>query len=158
MPPNFSFVLPGRLAGMARPGTKAPLDEDLCFLRDQGIGAVVSLTPEPLDEGLVRAHGLDYLHVPVEDFTPPGPRQVDRFAAFADKELQAGRAVAVHCGMGFGRTGTMLACYLVHDGLDPDEAIWQVRLLRPRSIETLAQERAVHAYADYRARRGGQGP
>ena len=41
----------------------------------------------------------------------------------------------------------MLACYLVKGkNLTADEAIDEVRTLRPYSIETLEQERLVHQY------------
>jgi atypical dual specificity phosphatase len=46
-----------------------------------------------------------------------------------------------------GRTGTMLACYLVHRDTDPRAALAQVRHHRPGSVETWAQELAVYEYA-----------
>ena len=56
------------------------------------------------------------------------------------------RAVGVHCGAGMGRTGTFLAAYLVSQGMTAHDAIAEVRRLRPGSIETPAQERAVAQY------------
>lgn len=54
------------------------------------------------------------------------------------------QGVAVHCMHGFGRTGTMLACYLVKSrkisGID---AINEIRRMRAGSIETTEQEKAV---------------
>ena len=66
---------------------------------------------------------------------------------FISKAIAAGRPVGVSCGAGLGRTGTMLACYLVSNGLDAEKAINEVRAKRPGSIETKAQSDAVHAYA-----------
>ena len=52
----------------------------------------------------------------------------------------------MHCGGGLGRTGTLLACYLVRQGLPAAEAIERVRAVRPGSVETRQQAQAVHAY------------
>ena len=64
-----------------------------------------------------------------------------------DRALAEGRPVVVHCRAGLGRTGTMLACYLVHRDSDPRVALAEVRTRRPGSVETWAQELAVHEYA-----------
>ena len=58
--------------------------------------------------------------------------------------------VGVHCAMGRGRTGTMLACYLVaREGYSGDAAIEESRKRRRGSIETRTQEKAVRDFADY---------
>lgn len=49
--------------------------------------------------------------------------------------------------MGRGRTGTMLACYLVaKEGYSAVDAITETRKRRPHSIETRTQEKAVHDF------------
>ena len=67
MADNFSFVIEGKLAGMAQPGRSKPLQEDLTFLKAQGIGAIVSMMERALDEAIVRSFSLRYLHLPVQD-------------------------------------------------------------------------------------------
>ena len=147
---NFTYVLPHQLAGMARPGQIDALPGDLQFLADEGVGAVVSLTLEPLDADAVAATGLRYLHLPVEDFTAPRIAQVDAFVEFIDTMLNVeDRAVAVHCGAGCGRTGTMLACYLVKTGLRADAALDEVRAMRPGSVETPGQEALIFQYEEH---------
>ena len=50
-------------------------------------------------------------------------------------------SILVHCGMGQGRTGMLLAAYAIkYEGLSADAAIKVVRLVRPNSIETRDQE------------------
>ncbi len=142
---NFSFVIPGRLAGMARPGRYRPLAQALEFLREQGIRAIVSVTEYPLDIKAVEAAGFDYLHLPVEDYEAPTLAQIETFLGFLDAH-QADGAIGVHCAAGQGRTGVMLACAFVTRGMTADEAIAHVRDLRPPSIDTPNQEKIVHAF------------
>jgi atypical dual specificity phosphatase len=146
----FSWVIPGELAGMARPdGTP----DDVKALTSHGVGGLVNLTPWQWPAGLLQEGGLDYLHLAIPDFAPPEPGQVDAFVEFCDRHIQEGRAVAAHCLAGRGRTGTMAACYLVSRGMPPAQAVRRIRALRPGSIETWEQEQAVYEFA---ARRGAQ--
>ena len=92
-------------------------------------------------------YGLIERHLPVLDFTPPTPEQLEQGVAAIEQAIAAGRKVAVHCEAGLGRTGTLLACYLVKQGLDPSEAIARVREVRPRLVETPEQEAAIETYA-----------
>jgi len=146
MPTNFSFVIEKCLAGMERPGSNATLEEDLEFLKVQGIRGIVSLTQTPLKHTLVANYGFKYLHLPVEDFTPPALEQVQQFIGFLEEAETERCPVVVHCAAGQGRTGTLLACALVHKGASAVEAITALRTLRPHSIETSAQEMMVQDY------------
>jgi len=139
---------------MAHPGEEP---EAFAELKAAGVGAVVSLTMRPLPERLLREHGLDYLHLPVPNFSPPLPSQIDRFVEFCRRSARDGRAVAVHCLAGCGRTGVMLACYLVWRGKSPEEALRIVRERRPCSVETPEQEQAVFEFAARLAARRGAG-
>jgi atypical dual specificity phosphatase len=147
---NFSFVIKGRLAGAARPGWWGKLEDDLDELKRHGITALVTLTEEPLNLDAIRGSGLAYLHLPIEDFTAPSIEQIEEFLDFVERQLDTPEAaVAVHCLAGRGRTGTMLACYLVATGLESETAIRTVRRLRPGSIETSDQEDIVHSFSEH---------
>jgi atypical dual specificity phosphatase len=144
---NFSYIVDGKLAGSAHPGFGFSSAEALvAALRAAGVGAVVSLDEAGLSAPVLRDSGIEHLHLPVPDFHPPSLGQIAQFVAFVDANAQAGRATLAHCHAGIGRTGTMLAGYLVAHGADPREAIAQVRTKRPGSIETYAQEDALFAF------------
>ncbi|MBP5233346.1 MAG: dual specificity protein phosphatase family protein [Planctomycetes bacterium] len=146
MPYNFSFVIPGKLAGMGHPGMVSPLEGELMQLRRLGIAAIVTLNERPLEQAALRAVGFDYLFLPLADFTTPTPAQIDEFVAWVRARNDEGKAVCVHCSAGMGRTGTMLACYLVALGESAAEALDSVRRIRPGSVETLEQERCIHDF------------
>ncbi len=137
------WILPGRLAGMAHPGHS---DAVLNGLRKAGIGAIVTLTQRALSGEAIKKFGLEYLHLPVKDFCAPARSQMECFVRFCDEQTAAGRAVAVHCRAGIGRTGVMLACYLVHLGEEPRAAIRKVRNVRPGALESAEQENAVYEF------------
>ena len=156
MPDNFSFVIPGRLAGMARPGRGGDAFRDLAALPALGVGAVASLVEDAPDPIAMSAAGLVFIHIPVTDFTPPTQGQIDRFVKFVREQNAKGLAVAAHCGAGLGRTGTMIACQLVADGDDAETALRKVRAARPGSVETAEQAAAVRAYAKRRRCAGAE--
>jgi atypical dual specificity phosphatase len=144
---NFSWVIDGSLAGMARPWVGTDTIEEL---REHGVGAIVSLTEEPLADEL--ADHFHYAHIPVPDFHAPSLDQIKFFVETVRDWIRRDMGVAVHCAAGCGRTGTMLACYLVGEGESAREAIRHIRGLRPGSIETDEQERAIRDYAEFLAR------
>lgn len=143
---NYGFMIEGVLAGSALPGSCGPLMEDLQEAREAGITAVVTLTETPLQAAMLRESGMKYLHLAVEDFAAPTISQVEEFVAFVEDVRREGGAVLVHCRAGYGRTGTMLAAYLIRDGVTAAEAIRRVRQARPGSIETSRQERLLQQY------------
>ncbi len=145
---SFCFVVDGKLAGMGRPGIFADLSEELRVLKGEGIGAIVSLTEDRLDAGLLAKAGFEKLHLPIRDFSAPKLRQVERFVKFVNEMNARAIGVVVHCGTGSGRTGAMLACYLVSKGLTAEEAIRTVRKKRSSYIETQEQEEAVRRYEE----------
>lgn len=147
---NFSWFIEGKLAGSGRPN----FDDDFGWLRKQGIHAIVSLTERSLQQEKSVQHRVNdflYRHMPVRDETAPASAQIDALIAFVDEMIAENKPVLVHCAGGYGRTGTMLACYLVSQGWRAADAIRQVRARRPGSIAARVQENCVREYADKRS-------
>ena len=78
---------------------------------------------------------------------------LEEFVAAVEGALRKRRPVMVHCMGGRGRTGTLIACYLVSRGMKPWASIAEVRKRRRGSIETREQEEAVVSYARYLSER-----
>jgi atypical dual specificity phosphatase len=142
-PPGFSWVDRPHLAALSRPQSA----DDLGWLRRNGIDVLVSLTENPLPRQWTNDAGLLAVNVPVPDMAAPTDRQLDHLVATIRKANASGMGVAVHCAAGLGRTGTVLAAYFVANGLPAREALIKVRDLRPGSVETAEQERAIERYA-----------
>ncbi len=140
---NFSYLIPGVLAGSSMPRGR----KDLERLVNEGIEVLVTAMEESLDVDLVKEVGLEYHYYPVPPFGTPTLQQINNFVDLVNTNRAKNRPVTVHCYMGWGRTGTLLAAYLISEEMSADEAINEVREKRSGSIETHGQERILHRYA-----------
>jgi atypical dual specificity phosphatase len=142
-PRGFSWIEKPLVAALARPGGV----EDLQWLREQGIEVLLSLTEDRLERSWGDEAGLLVYHEPLEDMEPPTQEQLDRCVSAINRALEKSMGIAVHCGAGLGRTGVVLAAWLVTRGMTASSAIARVRKLRPHSIETTEQAEAVEHFA-----------
>jgi atypical dual specificity phosphatase len=164
---GFYWVIAGLLAGGPRPGGRGRghpverktarrsaegdrLEADLTWLEEHGIGAVLSMTETPLTAEILAQHTLTVRHLPVPDMTPPTTGQLIDALEFIDEQHALGKAVVVHCLMGQGRTGTVLAAYLIRGGASAAEALRTVRGVCVGAVESPAQERALYTFAERR--------
>jgi atypical dual specificity phosphatase len=148
---RFYWLIEDVLAGCSRPGANGgDLDANLATLREHGIGALLTLTETPLPPGALTNHDLRGLHLPVDDFHAPTIAQMLEALAFIDEARVTGQPVAVHCLAGQGRTGTVLAAYLIRGGLPAADAIAEVRAVCPGAIEAATQTEALVEWAEER--------
>jgi atypical dual specificity phosphatase len=149
-PDSFTWIDGERLGAMARP--TGP--EELAWLRAQGIQLLISLTEEPPPRNWVEDAGLLLFHMPVEDMSAPTQEQLEKSVKAIERAHAQSMGVAVHCGAGLGRTGVIVAAFLVGQGVSARDAILKVRRIRPGAIETEDQAQAVFEFQ--RRRSGGE--
>jgi atypical dual specificity phosphatase len=155
------WAIPGVLAGMPMPfvhterrlnqgGALGDYDDELPALHAAGIRAVVSLLNILSDASVYKSAGFDFLCLPIPDGGAPSLEQVAEFIHFVDEHRVKRLSVAVHCEAGLGRTGTMLAAYLISQGKTAETAIHDVRAVEKVAVETSTQIRFLENFAALR--------
>jgi atypical dual specificity phosphatase len=145
-PTNFSWVIEGKLAGCGLPVT----EDEFKWVVDKGIKSIVTVREVPLPSEWFEAGEIDYMHLRVEDFGAPTMEELDEAVDFIDKKIRTGKPVLVHCAAGKGRTGAVLAAYMVKkQNLTAKQAIEKLRIMRPGSVQSITQETALFMYEKY---------
>lgn len=164
--PNAYWVTPGKLLAGPYP-CSADLDtatRRVAALLGFGVDHVVDLTepgeynlrpywPLLLAQATAAGREITRRQWAIPDVTAPTVAQMHAILADIDVALQAGRTVYVHCYGGIGRTGTVVGCYLVNQGLSGVAALETIARLRqplPKgyrlSPETAAQRYLVRTW------------
>jgi len=119
--PAMHEVIPGVYFG------RRPRGDDLAQLTS---AAVLDLTVEFSAAQSVKQ--LVYRNIPILDLTVPEPAVLATAVAFIDEHVVA-RPVYVHCALGFSRSATVIAAWLVQTARAKtgDEALRRLAALRP---------------------------
>ena len=141
-PDNFSWVIDRKLAGSAIPTSKEEVD----WLKEEGVKSIVTIREEPLEEEWLE--DVNYLHIHSNDMGVPEFDDLINSVDFLHQRITNDEPVMVHCLAGLGRTGTILACYLIkYKKMSADDAIQKVRDERPGSIQSFSQEEIIFQFA-----------
>jgi atypical dual specificity phosphatase len=140
-PDNFSWLIKNKLAGSAIPTSIKEID----WVIEQGVKSIVTIREEPLDDDWIK--NVNYLHVMSNDMGVPEFDDLTNTVDFIHQRLNDEEPVMVHCLAGLGRTGTILASYLVkYENMSADKAIEKVREIRPGSIQSYPQEEMIFQF------------
>jgi cell division cycle 14 len=98
------------------------------------VSTIVRLNEAEYSRETFKAAGFEHVDQVFEDCSVPPSNIVDSFLLLAEG-LKPGAVMAVHCLAGLGRTGTLIALYMMkHFGFTANEAMGWIRICRPGSI------------------------
>ena len=140
-PDNFSWIIEKKLAGSAIPTSKEEVD----WLKEEGVKSIVTIREEPLEEEWLE--DINYLHIHSNDMGVPEFDDLINSVDFLHQRITNDEPVMVHCLAGLGRTGTILACYMIkYEQMSADDAIQKVRNERHGSIQSISQEEIIFRF------------
>ena len=140
-PDKFSWVIENKLAGS---GIPTSIDE-VQWIIEQGVKSIVTIREEPLADNWIK--DVNYLHLMSNDMGVPEFNDLTHAIDFIHRRITNNEPVLVHCLAGMGRTGVVLACYLVkYQNMSADEATQKIREERPGSIQSYPQEEIIFRF------------
>ena len=143
------WAVPGLLCGMSRPGLVGDVLDAYRELAASGVRRLLCLEDrcayptQPLREAGISLH-----RFAIPDMAPPSFSQAVDICRLAEPSIRSNEGIAAHCRGGLGRTGTVLASILVWFGDAAATAIERVRGAQPHAIQSPAQQRFLHDFAD----------
>ena len=143
-PDNFSWIIEEKLAGSAIPTSKEEID----WIKQEGVKSIVTIREEPLEDEWIK--DVNYLHVHSNDMGIPEFSDLVISVDFIHQRITNDEPVMVHCLAGLGRTGTILACYLIkYENMSADDAVEKVRRERHGSIQSFSQEEIIFRFEKF---------
>ena len=140
--PDSDWVPPARLLAGEYPRNRedATSRPKLRCLLQAGASFFLDLTEEgeglkpywPLlqEEAAALGRSVEHRRMAIRDGWTPTPETMAAVLDTLDAALAEGHTVYLHCWGGKGRTGTVLGCYLVRHGMQPEVALREITRLR----------------------------
>lgn len=134
---DMNWIIPNKILALAGPTESLfPLEDFIDYAKATGITQVIRLNRSAYAASPLRESGIAHRNLFMMDGHIPSPKQIFEFCKIADRVLfQEGGRLAVHCMAGLGRTGTMIAIYLIYKyRVEAVHVIAYLRMMRPGSI------------------------
>lgn len=138
---DLNWIIPNKFLAFCGPHPKQAREDGypvhspeayFSYFREHTVTAVVRLNKKIYDAKRFTDAGFDHYDLFFVDGSVPTDSIVRKFLEISEK---CEGALAIHCKAGLGRTGTLIACYIMkHYKFTAAEAIAWLRICRPGSV------------------------
>ncbi|XP_070352146.1 dual specificity protein phosphatase CDC14B isoform X2 [Equus asinus] len=138
---DLNWIIPDRFLAFCGPHSRTRLESGyhqhspeayIPYFKNHNVTTIVRLNKRMYDAKRFTSAGFDHYDLFFADGSTPTDAIVKEFLDICEN---AEGAVAVHCKAGLGRTGTLIACYIMkHYRMTAAETIAWVRICRPGSV------------------------
>ncbi|XP_029776179.1 dual specificity protein phosphatase CDC14B isoform X1 [Suricata suricatta] len=138
---DLNWIIPDRFIAFCGPHSRTRLESGyhqhspeayIPYFKNHNVTTIIRLNKRMYDARRFTNAGFDHYDLFFADGSTPTDAIVKEFLDICEN---AEGAIAVHCKAGLGRTGTLIACYIMkHYRMTAAETIAWVRICRPGSV------------------------
>jgi cell division cycle 14 len=138
---DFNWIIPDKFIAMCSPTAVAKRTDTtvthtpqyyIPYFKSHNVNCIIRLNSPEYEKSAFTKEGIKHYDMLFPDGTVPPVSIVE---LFLDVVENATGVIAVHCKQGLGRTGTLIACYIMkHYNLSASESIAFLRIQRPGSV------------------------